>query len=125
MIPGLGSRDEVILPIKSLRWWTALPDRVASAYNAFREIDQIDWSTGHHKYVTDPWQGMIVKRDINRVLEKLMVALNDELGSAFDSRLGTNMRDWTEVNVLQTMKLIVAQASSRFTVGLPLCETLT
>ena len=115
----------MILPIKSLRWWTALPDSVASAHNAFREMDQIDWTTGHHKYVTDPWHGMIVKRDINRVLEKLMVALNDELRSAFDSRLGTNMRDWTEINVLQTMKLIVAQASSRFTVGLPLCETLT
>jgi hypothetical protein len=115
----------VILPTKSLRWWTALPDSVASIYDGFRDTQHIEWITGHHKYVTDPWQGLVVKVELNRVLEKLMGAVNDESKLAMDDRFGTNTDDWTDINVFETMRLIVAQASSRFTVGLPLCETST
>jgi hypothetical protein len=113
----------VILPNKSLRWWTAQPENVANPYEAFRELEQLEWSTGHEKYAIDPWQADLVKREINRVLERLMVSLNDELKFAFDKRLGMNTSAWTEFKVWETMKLIVAQGSSRFTVGLPLCET--
>ena len=87
-------------------------------------MGQIEWATGHHKYGTDPWPVMTVKRDFNRVLEKLTATLNDEIKFAFDNRLGTNTNDWMELNVLKTMKLIIAQGSSRFTVGLPLCKII-
>ncbi len=64
----------------------------------------------------------MVKRDMNATLEKLMVALEDELKVAFDARFGADPVNWTEITLYGTMKKIVAQASSRFTVGLPTCK---
>ncbi|MCJ1402135.1 hypothetical protein MMC11_005354 [Xylographa trunciseda] len=122
LIPGLGFRNEVIVSSTSLRWITSQPDHVLSAYEGFRNIDQLEYHTGSHTLVTDPWQGMLVKRDMNRILERLVIVLNDELQYAFDTRFGTNVDGWTEINVYKTMKCIVAQGSSRFTVGLPLCR---
>jgi hypothetical protein len=80
-----------------------------------------DWSTGHRKYFLDSWQGLILKRDMNAVLENLMVALNDELQFCFKKHFGTNVKKWMEIDTYETMQIVVAQGSSRFTVVLPLC----
>lgn len=120
-MPGLGFRDEVILPTRSLKWVAAQPDNVLSVYAAFLEMDQAHYSAGGEAYLTDPWQGTIVRKEMNTVLETLCAALNKELGHAFDTRFGTDEDEWRELNVWKTMRMIVAQASSRFTVGLPLC----
>jgi hypothetical protein len=103
----------------------AQPDSVLSVYEGFVEMDQAHYSVGNEKYIKDPWQGLIVRRDMNMVLERICAALNNELGFAFDQRFGTDENEWKELNVLKTMKMIVAQASSRFTVGLPLCMSST
>ncbi|MCJ1437464.1 hypothetical protein MMC27_006851 [Xylographa pallens] len=122
LIPGLGFRNEVIVSSTSLRWITSQPEHVLSAFESFRELDQLEYHTGSETLVTDPWQGMIVRRDMNRILERLVFVLNDEIKYAFDTRFETSADDWTELNLYKTMKYIVAQGSSRFTVGLPLCR---
>jgi len=109
------------LPTSALKWFVSQPDSVISNGEAFLEMDQVHYLTGNGAHLTDPWQGMLVKRDINVVLEKIVVALNDELGFAFDAHFGTDEENWKEINVLETMRIVVAQASGRFTVGLPLC----
>jgi len=114
-------RDEVLLPTSALKWITSKPDSVLSVVDSFMEMDQVQYSTGHKKYVSDPWQGMLVKRDINGVLESIVAAMGNELGFAFDSCFGTDENQWVELNLLTKVRMIVAQASSRFTVGLPLC----
>jgi len=116
-------RDEVIVPQSSLKWLTSQPDDVMSMGEAFSEIDQVAYMTGDSKHVTDDWSGWLVKHNINAVLEKIVVALNAELSYAFDTRFGTDEDNWTELNVHKTMGLVVAQASSRFIVGLPLCNS--
>ena len=84
-------------------------------------MNAFDWTTGHGNYFLGPWQGMLIRRDMNAVLENLAVALNDELQFCFNEALCTNTANWTEINIYETMQLCIAQASSRFTVGLPLC----
>jgi hypothetical protein len=121
MIPGLGFRDEIIIPNSSLKWMSGQPSSTISVASAFAEIDQAHYNLGDERYLLDPWQALLVKRDINAVLETIVVALSDELKYAFDSRWGTDTEEWLEFNALNSMKLLVAQGSSRFTVGLPLC----
>lgn len=82
-----------------------------------------DWSIGHRRHFLDPWQGLVLKRDMNAVLENVMVALNDDLQFCFNERFGTNTMDWKELDTYETMQDVIAQGSSRFTVGLPLCKT--
>lgn len=122
VIPGLGFRVEYILPHNQLPWVFAQPESTLSLTQAFVEVDQVQYSLGHDRYVVDPWQGMLVKKEMNAVLENITAGLNDELAYAFDTRLGTATAEWKEIDLLDTMRLVVAQGASRFTVGLPLCE---
>jgi hypothetical protein len=50
-----------------------------------------------------------------------MPALDDELGVAFEKYFGTDEQNWKTIDLLETARMVVAQAVSRFTVGLPLC----
>lgn len=122
IIPGFGFRDEIILPASSLRWVLAQPESALSVAQAFVEIDQVVYSLGHERYVADAWQGLLVRQEMNSVLENIVAAMNDELGIAFDARFGIDEDNWKEIDLLETVRMVVAQAASRFTVGLPLCK---
>lgn len=123
LIPGMGFRDEIIIANTSLPWATSQPDSVLSISAGFVELDQVQHTLWNSHFVADPWQGMVVKRDMNAVLENLMVSLDDELKFAFDSRFGEDTKEWKDITLWPTVQKIVGQASGRFTVGLPLCKT--
>lgn len=120
MIPGLGFRSETIMPTNSLRWVSSQPTNVLSSLDAMADMDQAKYNS-HRKYVVDSWKGNLVQQEMISVLENLMAASGDELKYAFDSRFGTGS-EWKEFIAMKTMKLVIAQTSSRFTVGLPLCK---
>jgi hypothetical protein len=48
--------------------------------------------------------------------------MNDELGIAFSRLFGTDTENWKEIDLHETIKLVVAQAASRYVVGAPLCR---
>ncbi|KAL4877358.1 cytochrome P450 [Aspergillus karnatakaensis] len=121
-VPGFGSRDELLLPPSSMRWVMKQPETVMNPSEAFAEFDQADYSLGHSKYISDSWQGLLVKTELNLVLENIVSAMNDELGVAFDKHFGTDQDNWKSIDLLETARQVVAQAASRFTVGLPLCR---
>ncbi|KAL5044867.1 hypothetical protein BDW71DRAFT_185473 [Aspergillus fruticulosus] len=122
ILPGFGVRVELVLPASSLRWATTQPDSVLSAGEAFAEIDRADYSLGDSRYVADAWQGLLVKNEMNAMLENIVAALNDELGVAFDTYFGTDEENWRDIDLFEAARMVVAQAASRFTVGLPLCR---
>lgn len=105
-----------------MRWISSQPDHVLNTMAAFAEMDQVRWSLGHDTVIVDSWQGMLVKTEMNRVLENTCAAMQDELHRAFDAKFGTDTDAWKEIDLLPTVSRIVAQAASRFTVGAPLCK---
>ena len=109
------------MPPAHMRWVLSQPDDHFSVSKAFVEVDMVRWSLGHEKIVDDAWQGMIVKTDMNRVLESICEAMNNELGFVFDAKFGADTENWKELDLIPTVQMVVAQAASRFTVGLPLC----
>lgn len=131
LLPGLGFRDEIIMPVSAMRWVLAQPDDKLSVVEAFAEMDQVAYSLGNKKYVADPWQGAnIIRTGMNSALERFGAALNDELGLAFDTFFGTDVENWREIDLLDTIRMIVAQGANRFTigdspVGLKLCKSNT
>ncbi|KAF7559762.1 hypothetical protein G7046_g4395 [Stylonectria norvegica] len=122
VIPGIGSRKEVIMPSNAMRWVLAQPDKTLDTFSAFADIQQVQWAFGHEKVTLDSWQSLIVKHDLNRVLEGVCSTMNDELAVAFDDEFGTDAENWKEVLLFPAVERVVAQAASRFTVGLPLCR---
>ncbi|KAK9769887.1 hypothetical protein SCAR479_13432 [Seiridium cardinale] len=119
LVPGFGARHEIILPQSAMRWVFSQPDSALSLDHAFTEIDQIHYGLGNEMYILDPWQGNLVKTEMNAVLENICAAMNDELGTAFDTYFGVDTENWKEIDLISTVRMIVAQAASRFTVGLP------
>jgi hypothetical protein len=59
-------------------------------------MDPFGWSSGHRKYFMDLWPGLVLKRDMNAMLENLAVLLNDELQLCFKEIFGTKTNEWTE-----------------------------
>jgi hypothetical protein len=99
----------------------AQPDHVLSLGGAFEELDQIVYTMGNPTYVHDAWPGLLVKKELNSVLETICVDLREELFLALDEHLGFDTNGWKEIDLIETLRVVIAQASSRFTVGLPLC----
>jgi hypothetical protein len=121
VLPGFGVRIEVLLPQNQMKWTMSQPDHVLDQGKAFAEIDQVSWSLGHDKYVVDAWQGLIVKYEMNRAIEVVANSMKDELREVFDEQFGTDTENWKKIDLTPTVKMIIAQAASRFTVGVPLC----
>ncbi|EDN08793.1 predicted protein [Histoplasma mississippiense (nom. inval.)] len=121
LVPGLGLRTEILLPKGTLRWLVTQPDKVLNTQEAFRELDQIDWAADHHKYVTDPWLAMILNRDVNRNFDRYLGPMGKEMQNAVE-RWIPNKDEWEEIPLWDTLKLVIAQFSSQFTVGEPLCR---
>ncbi|KAH6974590.1 cytochrome P450 [Ilyonectria sp. MPI-CAGE-AT-0026] len=102
VIPGIGFRHEVLMPPQTMSWVMAQPENELDPAAAFVEIDQVRWALGDDRYVSDAWHGMLVKTDLNRVLENICTALNSELGVAFDKHFGTDTENWKEIDLFET-----------------------
>ncbi|KAG9254797.1 cytochrome P450 [Emericellopsis atlantica] len=122
VIPGVGVRKEIIVPPSRLRWLLSQPENQFSNTHGFAEMDQATYSLGDEKPILDPWQGLLVKTDINRMIETICAALDNELGVAFDAHFGMDEHNWKEIDLRLVIARAIAQANSRFTVGLPLCR---
>lgn len=122
LVPGYGGRADLILPESSVEWAMSLPDTALSVSQAFLQANLSTYSLGHSKYWGDPWQFALVKTQLNGMLQTLIPAVDDELHHIVPRVLGTNTETWQEHDVDEAVRMIVAAASSRFTVGLPLCR---
>lgn len=61
-------------------------------------------------------------KQLTVVLERIAEGLNEDLTVAFDQYFGKDTNTWEEVELLTVLRNVIAQAASRFTVGLPLCR---
>jgi cytochrome P450 len=98
------------------------PDNVLSVSQAFLQANLSTYSLGHSRYWGDPWQFALVKTTLNNMIHSLIPAVDDELHYIVPKVLGTDSESWKEIHLEEAVRTITAGASSRFTVGLPLCR---
>jgi hypothetical protein len=91
-------------------------------WDAFNEMFQLSHSLGDEKYMIDTWPHLLARRVLTQELDDHLMAVHEELQAAMDTNLGMDTENWKTLNVLETVRMIVGQASSRFNVGLPLCR---
>ncbi|KAI0131963.1 cytochrome P450 [Xylariales sp. AK1849] len=121
-VPSLGTRNDIIMPNKSLPWVLSQPSNIINIEHAYHDINGLHYSLGSDKYMLDRWQGMLVSKYLNKVLDSIVLSMNDELKFAFDRRFGTDRTQWRELDLNETVRMIVVQAMNRFQIGLPLCR---
>ena len=121
IVPTMTLQHSIIVPIDSLSWYQKQPDSVLSGAVAMVDLHSGYWLWGTDKATLDPYQGLTVKTDLNRVLEHICGDMKEELHHAIDERFGLET-EWKEIDLGETLSLIIAQAACRFSYGLPLCE---
>ncbi|KAF2832599.1 cytochrome P450 [Ophiobolus disseminans] len=122
LVPGYGGRADLIMPESSTEWAMSQPDTALSVSQAFLQANLSTYSLGHSKYWGDPWQFALVKNSLGPMIKSLIPAVDDELHHIVPKVLGTDTENWKEIDLDESVRMIVAAASSRFTVGLPLCR---
>ncbi|KAK8146346.1 hypothetical protein G3M48_003229 [Beauveria asiatica] len=118
----MGVHTAMIMPESAMNWAMSQPDDSLSIKQAFSELNQTKYSLGHGRYWEDPWQLDLVKAHLSSILQNLIPQLNEELAAAFSKHLGTDVDKWKQVELEPIMRRVIAQALSRFIVGLPLCR---
>ncbi|KAF4125493.1 Cytochrome P450 [Geosmithia morbida] len=122
LVPTLGARKEIFLPHSSLKWAISQPSRVLGMWDAFSEMFQLGHSLGDEKYMLDIWPHMLSRQVLTRELDDHLMDVHDELHYAMETRLGGDTQSWSERELLDTIRLIITQVGSRFTVGKTLCR---
>lgn len=112
----------MIMPESAIDWAMSQPDHSLSIVEAFMDLNQAKYSLGHSRYWGDPWQFQLVKPHLNSTLQTLIPQLNEELAAAFPKHLGMDTEEWKEIELESTVRKVIAQLSSRFIVGPPLCR---
>ena len=121
LVPPLGSRKEFFLPHSSMKWVLSQPSRVLGMWDAFSEMFQLGHSLGDEKYMLDTWPHLMARHVLTHELDDHVMPVYEELKIAMDTHLAQG-EAWETKNLLQTVRLIILQAGSRFTVGEPLCR---
>jgi len=121
IVPAIGFRSYIFMPPSLWKWANSLPEDQLDVKKAQLEFHNIDYSLGA-KFITDGWQGHLVKTDLTPRVDEIAPMLWDELAFAVDRRLGTTPGEWVEVDATDFVTDIITRAMSRFIVNLPLCR---
>lgn len=92
-----------------------------SSYEAFIELNQAVYTTGDANVIRNPWQARLVRTQMLSLIEPIVADLNDELKISIDEKFGMDEKEWRELDLYEMVRIVIAQGSSRFTVGIPLC----
>jgi hypothetical protein len=112
----------VILPGSQVKWIVDQADSVLSAPQAQRDSLLTDYVLLDPAMARNPIQEVIVRRHLTRSLGSLIEEIEEELSVGVTDYWGNDTENWTEVRVFDSMNKVVARASNRIFVGLPLCE---
>jgi cytochrome P450 len=100
----------------------SLPDNVLSAAALHYDTLAGAYAFTHPRVLREPFHEHVVHRNMGRRIGDLIMDLWDEIGSAIDETWGTETEEWKEICVFENMMHVIARASNRVFVGLPLCR---
>jgi hypothetical protein len=114
--------EQIVLPASATTWLINQPNDVLSTQAAHADQLQPKFCWVQPIMALDPFHEETIKHELTRRLGSLTMDIMDKLGTSFDEIWGTNTVDWQEVCVFTTLMQIIARASNRVFVGLPLCR---
>lgn len=90
-------------------------------WEAFNEHFQLVHSLGDEKYMTDTWPHLLSRHTLTHEMDDHLMDIHEEVKVAIDTYLGHDTENWKTLNLLQTVRMIIAQTGTRFTLGMPFC----
>lgn len=125
LVPMCGTRKEIFLPHSSIPWATSQPHKTLGMWDAFSDMFQLGHSLGDDKYMIDTWSHYLARHVLTQELDDHLMDIHDELLVALETHLGTDTEHWKTLNLVDTVRIVINQTASRFTVGEELCRNQT
>ncbi|PSR72585.1 hypothetical protein PHLCEN_2v11578 [Hermanssonia centrifuga] len=97
------------------------PDDHVSFLEAAADLTHINHIFGdeaHH----NPLHLTVIRQQLTRQLVTLFPDVRDEISTAFQELIPAKENEWTPINATSVIRQIVARASNRVFVGVPLCR---
>jgi hypothetical protein len=113
----------VMIPKSQVKWIIDQADSVLSAAQAQRNILMLRYVLLDPAMAENPIHEVVIRRHMTRSLGSLVSEIEEELAVAVTQYWGHDTESWTDVKVFSTMTKVVARASNRIFVGLPLCKS--
>lgn len=107
-----------------MKWVLSQPAKVLGMWEAFAEMFQLQHSLGNDKFMLDTWPHLLSRHVLTQELDDHLMAVHEEVKVAIDTYMGHDT-EWKTLDLLDTVRMIITQTGSRFTVGLPLCRNQT
>ncbi|KAJ7019183.1 cytochrome P450 [Mycena alexandri] len=122
-VPRWSTRWAVIVTGDSLvEEFHKLPDDICSLEEAAKEEMQVPHTMGHQIY-SNPYHLSVLRANLNRHTDHLVVEILDEVTVAVDDVIGQHCTDdWAEFNVNEHVTKLVPRIFNRVLVGAPLCR---
>ncbi|GJE97791.1 cytochrome P450 [Phanerochaete sordida] len=98
-----------------------LPDDAVSFVEAAGDLSAIRYTFGE-RIIQDPYHVPIIRTHLTKHLAPMFSDIYDEVSAAFDELIPRTGDEWVSVHAIKVIRSIVARASNRAFVGLPLCR---
>ncbi|KEF52637.1 uncharacterized protein A1O9_11480 [Exophiala aquamarina CBS 119918] len=121
ILPSLADAT-ILLPVSHITWLINQPETVLSATEPHVEQLQTQFTFVHPWIVQNPVHHDVITTELTRRISSLTTPIMEEIAAAFDELWGTDTVVWKDVCVFDTIMQVVARASNRAFVGLPLCR---
>lgn len=137
IIPHLLTGYVIVLPPNLVSEYKSAPEDVLSMSEAFEYENGAQYSFGSKAVVDQPYHGPIIRQKLTGALDRVLGPLQEEIDMAFreewETKWKSNNTDdsgsekgdaggWNDVKAFEDIMDIVARASNRTFVGVPLCE---
>ncbi|TID17437.1 hypothetical protein E2P81_ATG08009 [Venturia nashicola] len=122
IFPDFSGQPEVVIPSTDMRWLLDQPDNVLSVSELHYDILAGPYAFTDPTLLKDPFHEHVVRKSLSRRIGPLIPDLYDEISCALDDTWGTDTENWKEICIFENMMKVIARASNRVFVGLPLCR---
>jgi hypothetical protein len=99
------------------------PENVLNQGDFNVEFLQADHTMLHPNIIRDIVHEKVIRRELTAEIHNMNNEIIDMLDAVFKELWGTDIEEWKQVPVYDTMLEVTARASNRVLVGLPLCES--
>ncbi|KAI1412065.1 cytochrome P450 [Hypoxylon sp. FL1857] len=122
VLPYLLNGPQVIIPNSQIRWLLEQPDSVLNQEKVNRQFLEADHTFFHANLVDSPVHPEVIKHQLTKKVDTFVFDIVEEVNLCLEENWGLDTEEWREVEVYDTMLILIARLSTRVLVGLPLCR---
>lgn len=105
-----------------MTWLLEHADNVLSVSEFHNDILEGRYGFTDAHLLKDPYHEHVIHRNLARRLGPIVPEIWDELQHAMDETWGVDTENWKDICIFENMMHVIARASNRMFLGLPLCR---